>query len=90
MITAKEAQEIAGPTADEYLKEIEVFILEAAKNKQRSVVIKKNPYASWLYDEKSTPPEARIAIRKLRDSGYTVSLYYEELQLVYMGLKIAW
>ena len=90
MLTAAEARELSGPTADEYLKEIEVFIRKAATEKQRSVIIRKNPYASWLYDEKDTPAEARIAIKKLQEAGYIVSLYYVELQFVDMGLEIAW
>ncbi len=90
MITAAEARELAGPTAEEYLKEIEVFIRDAATKKQRAVIIRKNPYAGWLYDEKDTPPEAKIAIKKLKDAGYSVSLYYVELQFVDMGLEISW
>ncbi len=90
MITAAEARELAGPTAEEYLKEIEVFIREAATKKQRSVVIRKNPYAGWLYDEKDASVEAKLVIKQLRDVGYSVSLHYVELQFVDMGLKISW
>ncbi len=90
MITAAEARELAGPTAEEYLKEIEVFVRDAATKKQRSVTLRKNPYAGWLYDEKNMPPEAKIAIKKLKDAGYSVFLYYVELQLVDMGLEISW
>ena len=81
---------MAGPIAEEYLKEIEVFIRDAATKKQRSVTIQKNPYASWLYSEKDMSPEAKIAVKKLRDAGYSVSLYYVELQFVDMGLEISW
>ena len=90
MITAAEARELAGPTAEEYLKEIEVFIRDAATKKQRSITIRKNPYSGWLYNEKDTPPEAKIAIQQLRDAGYSVSLYYMELQFVDIGLEISW
>ncbi|MHB1630650.1 MAG: hypothetical protein ACYCQL_00335 [Acidithiobacillus sp.] len=90
MMTATEARELAGPNADEYLKEIEVYIREAATRKERSVIIRKNPYASWLYDERDMSPEARIAVNKLREAGYTVLLYYVELQFVDMGLEIEW
>ena len=90
MITAAEARDLAGPTAEEYLKEIEAFIREAATKKQRSVTIRKNPYAGWLYNEKNTPPEAKMAVKKLIDAGYSVTLYYVELQFVDMGLEISW
>ena len=90
MLTAAEARELAGPTAEEYLKEIEVFIRDAATKKQRSVTIRKNPYAGWLYNEKDMPLEAKIAVKKLRDAGYSVSLHYMELQFVDMGLEISW
>ena len=90
MITAAEARELPGHTPEEYLKEIEVFIRNAAPKKQRSVVIRKNPYAGWLYDEKNMPPEAKIVIKKLKDAGYSVSLYYDVLQTENMGLEISW
>ncbi len=96
MITAAEARELAGPTAEEYLKEIEVFIRDAAIKKQRSVTIRKHPYAGWLYDEKGMAPEAKIAIQKLKDAGYSVSPHYvsphyvEELQFAERGLEISW
>ena len=90
MITAAEARELAGLNADEYLKEIEVFIREAATKKQRSVIIRESPYASWLYNDRDMPYEAQIALNKLSEAGYTVSLHYLELQFVDMGLKIEW
>ena len=90
MINAAEARELAGPTAEEYLKEIEVLIRDAATKKQRSVIIRKKPYAGWLYDEKDTPQEAKIALQQLRGAGYSVSLHYVELQFVDMGLEISW
>lgn len=90
MITAEEARNLSGPSAEDYLAEIDPFIRKAASEKQRSVIIRKKPYAGWLYDEKDMAPEARRALGLLRAAGYTVSLYYAELQLVDMGLEIEW
>ena len=90
MLTAEEARNLSGPSAENYLKEIEPYIQKAASAKERFVIIRKNPYAGWLYDEKDLSPEARRAVGMLRDAGYKLSLYYIELQFVDMGLQIDW
>ena len=90
MITAEEARQLSGPSAEDYLNELDPLIRKAAINKEREIIIRKNPYAEWLYDEKDLSPEARRAVGLLRDAGYKLSLYYVELQFVDMGLQIEW
>ncbi|EKO3434970.1 hypothetical protein LZT09_13950 [Vibrio fluvialis] len=90
MITAKEAKEISGPDSSDYLAEIEQIIRDAAKNKSKKVTIRKSPYASWLYNEKSLSQAEKEAIASLRKSGFDLSLYYCESQFVDMGLVISW
>ncbi|EOH0514103.1 MAG: hypothetical protein EP325_04680 [Vibrionaceae bacterium] len=90
MITAKEAKEISGPDSSDYLAEIEQIIRDAAKNKSKKVTIRKSPYASWLYNEKSLSQAEKEAISQLRKSGFDLSLYYCESQFVDMGLVISW
>jgi len=90
MITAKEARDLAGPTWQEYLQFIEARIKEAAKNKKREVLIRENPYASWLYKESDLSDEPKKAVKELRALGFEVSLYYQENQFVDIALWIKW
>lgn len=89
MITAKEAAELAGPSADDYLKYIDEQIREVAKAKGRSVMIRKEPYARWLYSKPSG--EAAKVLQTLKDNGFKVSHYYKEHSIaVDMALVIEW
>lgn len=90
MITAKEAQEMSGPSADYYLEFIENKIKSAANTKSKSVTIRDEPYAHWLYSEKDCTPAEKGAIKALRDNGFKLKLYYSESQFVDMGLEIHW
>ena len=91
MITAKEAAEIAGPKAEEYLEFIEKKIVEAAEKQNREVVIRDNPYSNWLYgDSASSPAEVKKAIKIMHENGFKLSLHYVENQFVDIGLKVEW
>ena len=90
MITAKQAAEMAGPKAEEYLEFIEKKIIEAAEKQNHEVVIRDNPYCNWLYSSKSNLDEVKKALRALNDNGFKVSLHYQENQFVDIGLKIEW
>jgi predicted ABC-type ATPase len=90
IITAHEARELAVPTPEEYLRILDDKIREAAARKERCVIIRDNPFASWLYDEKTLSKDAKSVLSELKAAGYTVSLHYLELQFVDMGLEIAW
>ena len=90
MITAKEAYAIAKPKIDEYMNYLEEQIKEAAYNKQTSTIIRKLPYGEWILDEEKLDDDAKKAIHSLRSRGFVVSLFYEERQLVDMGLRISW
>lgn len=88
MLTAQEAREIAGPDAKDYLEIIDGRIRAAAEMKEREVIIRDQPYANWLY---GTPSKvAKEVIKKLKEYGYDVDLYYQESQFVDMGLWIKW
>lgn len=91
MITAEQAAEMAGPKAEEYLEFIEKKIIDAAKNQNREIIIRDNPYCNWLYgSNKSNPDEVRKALKVLSDNGFKTSLHYQENQFVDIGLKIEW
>ncbi len=90
MITAKQAAEIAGPKAEEYLEFIEKKIIEAAEKQNREVVIRDNPYCNWLYGGESNRDEVKKALKILSDNGFKVSLHYQENQFVDIGLAIGW
>ena len=91
MITAEQAAEMAGPKAEEYLEFIEKKIIDAAKNQNREIIIRDNPYSNWLYGSgKSNPDEVKKALKVLSDNGFKVSLHYQENQFVDIGLVIEW
>ncbi|MFB5708217.1 hypothetical protein [Acinetobacter radioresistens] len=91
MITAEQAAEMAGPKAEEYLEFIEKKIIDAAKDQNREIIIRDNPYCNWLYgSSKSNPDEVRKALKALSDNGFKVGLHYQENQFVDIGLKIEW
>lgn len=90
MITAKEAKELSGPSSEDYLEFIEKKITEAAKNKSKSILIRDEPYARWLYSEKDNTQAAKTAMIKLRENGFELKFYYKEMQFVDMGLEIHW
>lgn len=91
MITAKQAAEMAGPKAEEYLEFIEKKIVEAAEKQNREVVIRDNPYCNWLYgDSTSSPTEVKKAIKIMHENGFELSLHYVESQFVDIGLKVEW
>ena len=91
MITAKQAAEMAGPKAEEYLEFIEKKIIESAEKQEHEVVIRDAPYCNWLYGRsESNPDEVKKALKILSDNGFKVSLHYQENQFVDIGLVIGW
>jgi hypothetical protein len=91
MITAQQARELAGPSVDEYLEHISSLIEKEAKEKRHELIIRSEPYGSWLYPSyEKAPKVAKDVINKLNSNGFQVSLYYQELQFVDMGLWIKW
>jgi hypothetical protein len=89
MITAKEASQLSGPSAEDYLNHIDKMIREAAKNKARQIMIRDEPYARWLYGQPAG--EAKLVLDTLKKNGYTVEHYYKEHSIaVDMALVIKW
>ncbi|EPU4808141.1 hypothetical protein [Vibrio cholerae] len=90
MITAKEANDLSGFDASDYLSFLEDKIKEAASKKQKEITIRDEPYARWLYSESGLSQAEKSAIEVLRKNGFKLKLYYKELQFVDMGLTISW
>ena len=91
MITAKQAAEMAGPKAEDYLEFIEKKIIESTEKQNRSVIIRDNPYCNWLYsDSSSSPAEVKKVLKTMQENGFKLSLHYSESQFVDYGLKIEW
>lgn len=91
MISAKEAYNMAAPKLDEYRKFLDTEIRKAAEKGDTSVIIRKDPYNMWLYNEsKLEDMDAKRCLRELRDLGYTIRELYREGQFVDMGLIIDW
>ena len=90
MITAKQAVELAGQGADEYLAEIESKIRFAAKSGKRELIIRDQPYANWLYPKLEPGCVAAEVVNVLNKNGFKVTLHYAEMQFLDIGLKITW
>lgn len=96
MITAKQAKEIAGPTAEELVYDLEDYIKEAANNKQRKIIphnkYKGEDYAFnfWVSQGYKPTKKWKEAKKILEGLGYTVKFYYEERQFVDMYTIIEW
>ncbi len=90
ILTAAQAREISGPSAEDYLATIEQHIRKAAEAKQREVLIRDEPFAHWLYGSNELTAEPRKAIDALKAAGYAVDLFYQESQFVDMALRVKW
>lgn len=90
MITAEQARELSGPTCEEYLKMLEEYIRPAAEAKKRSVTIRSEPFAQWMYNESSLASEKKKTVDELRRLGFEVKLLYKESQFVDIGMIISW
>jgi len=93
MITAKRARILSGNDEEECkeaLRAIEERIKTAAGSGGSSLIIRDEPYAYWLYSEKSKTKTSKRVISELENLGFKVSQYYEERQFVDIGLKIEW
>ena len=78
ILTAAQAREISGPSAEDYLDTIEQHIR------------KDEPFARWLYGSNELAAESRKAIDALKAAGYAVDLFYQESQFVDMALRVKW
>lgn len=94
MISAEEARALAGPSIDEqvggHLNVISDHIRKAATAKSREVILREDPYCYWLYGQLLHGSVADKVVHELRENGYIVELFYEERQLVDIGLRIRW
>lgn len=91
MITAKEARELSGPTFEERVEEqLEIAyekIRKAAENKKRETILNSE---FWSHGGYSGLDEYKAAVNKLKELGYTVEFFYEELQFVNMYTIVKW
>ena len=92
MISAKEAYDMAAPRLDEYRKFLDTEIRKAAEKGDTSIIIRKDPYNTWLYNEsKLDDMDAKRCVRELRDLGYTIRQFYQDgSQFSDVGLIIDW
>ncbi len=90
MITAEQARDISGLTAEQYAKRLSTFIESAANDGDQYVIVRQEPYAGWMYNERVDSKTAKATLEILRKNGFEVSLFYQENQFVDIGLKISW
>lgn len=89
MITAKEAFDLSIPLSEKYIEYLDGIIRKHTGNGKRSVIVREPPYSGWLYHS-SRDADAEYTLKTLRENGFTVSFYYEELQFADYGLRISW
>ena len=85
-ITAQEARNLAGPTAQERVNEVYPKIREAAEKGKRYV----NLHDWWANAGYSKTNEYKQACMILEGDGYKVSFFYEERQFVDMYTVVEW
>lgn len=86
MITAAEARELAGPTIRERVEALEPLIRAAAEKKQREIILH-DWWANVGYERGAAWKEAE---KILKEFGYTLDFFYEELQFVNMYAIVRW
>jgi hypothetical protein len=86
-ITAKEARELAGMTAEEEVEGVYELIREAATEKKRSVFLHTNFWTHGGYDKKEDWKKAKLL---LEEDGFKVEFFYEEKQFVNMYTIVSW
>jgi len=85
-ITAQQARELAGPTAQERVDEVYPLIRKAAEEKKRVVVL----HEWWADAGYGGTKDWKEACDILRKDGYTVEFFYEERQFVDMYTVVKW
>lgn len=91
MITAKEARELSGPTIAERIEELDPMIRAAAINKRRDIHVHDDWWTSAGYGQSSDRKGDWLeACNQLRELGYKVEFFYEELQFVNMYVIVSW
>lgn len=89
MITAKEARELSGPTIAERIADLDPLIREACKRKARVVHIHDDWWVQCGYSN-DRRNEWLEACNQLRELGFKVEFFYEELQFVNMYVIVSW
>lgn len=89
LMTAAEARKRSGKTVQEYLEQINTYILEATEDKKHFIILR-GDYERWLAGKE--PEKGSIehtVISELRKVGYLVILHYQEYPSD-SGMKISW
>ena len=90
-LTAAQARELAGPTAEErlekHLDEALSAVRVAAEKKQREIALHGD---FWAHGGYSQTADWKSACNSLRALGYEVDFFYEELQFVNMYTTVKW
>ena len=91
MITAHEAKELSGPSVKQHLEVLNKYIEDAAKLGNSFVIVRKEPYATWMYSDKEFKGVAKDTVVHMQCLGYKISQYYNDgSQFADYGLKISW
>lgn len=92
LITAEQARELAGPTAEEIVEAVMPYIREAAEKKRRKLFphqqgLNQNFWINGGYNLDQKWLDVKNILKGL---GYTVDFFYEERQFVDMYTIISW
>ncbi|WP_109477655.1 hypothetical protein [Paraburkholderia sp. C35] len=90
-LTAAQARDIAGPTAEERLElrlgEALNAVREAAEKKKREIALRGD---FWTHGGYGQTADWIAACNALRNLGYEVDFFYEERQFVNMYTIVRW
>lgn len=87
LMTAAEARKRSGKTVNEYLEQINRYILEATEDKKHFIILR-GEYDMWMYRTPTKGSVEEQVIGKLRAAGYIVELHY--IEEIDCGMKISW
>jgi hypothetical protein len=87
MITAKEAQQLAGPTVQELCEFFDPYIREAATAKKRSVTVYHGQLENEAYGNTGIWKQF---VEAMKGYGFDAELFYYDGQLVDMRITIKW
>lgn len=90
-ITARQAYDLAMPNYEKHLQFLKYKILKAAQNGETKVVIRDEPYASWLCSLNNNNQEANRVLEKLKENGFSYRYFqYDGSQFSDFGMEIYW
>jgi len=91
MLEANEARKLAGVGDEDRAKELVIEVLEKVKTSAAAGKRVLHLHGKdWVHGPYNDDPTIKLAYKLLKDLGYKVFFFYEELQFVNMYTVVEW